>query len=153
MDWTAFLSALGGSAVGTGILGVFLKSWLDYKLTVARDAEARASDLREKRREESRAVAEILSEWIRSKYTGEFTNMDRWKLQTVYWRNILGLDHALIEVLFPRLANSPKAVSTNEVIIQARRILLGLDKPDVPAGGLNVWPPETKTNPSTPLDH
>jgi len=62
MDWTAFFSGFGGSAVGTGILGILLKSWLDHRLTAARDAEAKADEQREKRREESRAVAEILSE-------------------------------------------------------------------------------------------
>ena len=103
MNWTSFLSALGGTAVGAGILGIFLKAFLDHRLALA----LRASDLMEKRREESRAVAEILSEWVRGSYTGNFTNEDRWKLQTVYWKNILGLDHSLIEVLFPRLANSP----------------------------------------------
>jgi len=64
----------------------------------------------------------------------------------VYWKNILGLDRALIEVLFPRLANAPNAVSTNEVIVQARRILLGLDKADIPAASLNNWlPNDTKS--------
>jgi hypothetical protein len=147
MDWTAFLSGFGGSAVATGILGILLKSWIDHRLTTARDAAAREGAVREKRREESRAVAEILSEWVRSSYTGQLTNEDRWKLQTVYWKNILGLDRAIIEVLFPRLANLPDAPSTDEVIVQARRILLGLDKADVPATGLNHWLPEPKANP------
>jgi len=79
-----FFSGLAGAALGAGaatsIFGLLLGTWLVHRLTLAREAEARASALREKRREESRAVAEILSEWVRSSYTGRFTNEDRWKL-------------------------------------------------------------------------
>ena len=126
---------------GTGVLGILLKAWLDHRLTVIRDAEKRAHDVREKRREESRAVAEILSEWLRSAYTGSFTNEDRWKLQTVYWKNVLGLDRALIELLLPRLANKPGAVSNNKLIVEARRLLLDLEEADLSENGLNTWLP------------
>lgn len=142
----SFFSSMAGAALAAGattsIFGLLLGTWLVHRLTLTREAETRANALREKRREDSRAVAEILSEWVRSSYTGQFTNEDRWKLQTVYWKNILGLDRALIDVLFPRLANAPNAVSPEEVIVQARRILLGLDKADIPADGLNHWLPE-----------
>ena len=68
-------------------------------------------------------------------------NEDRWRLQTIYWKNILGLDKRLIDLLFSRLANDPYAVGTNEMIVQARKILLGLDKPDILAKELNNWLP------------
>lgn len=145
MDWNAFLSGLAGAAVSMGILGVLLGALLNHSFTKAREAEARAVETREKRREESRAVAEILAEWTRSSYTGHFTNEDRWKLQAVYWRNILGLDHGLIELLRPRLANVPGSASTNELIVEARKTLLGLSAPDIAADSLNTWLPVNDT--------
>ena len=84
---------------------------------------------RQKRREASAAVVEILAEWSsHSSYLGrEQTNEERWKLQITYWRNILLLDKALIGLLLPRLANAPNAADTNELIVQARKILLELN--------------------------
>lgn len=133
-----FISSALGAGAATSIVGILLGKWLDQRFTLAREKESRA----EKRREESRAVAEILSVWVRSSYMGKPTNEDLWKLQSVYWENILGLDGALLDVLCPRLANAPDAASTNEVVVQARRILLGLDKPDITAERLNTWPPQ-----------
>ena len=139
MDWIAFASGFGGAALGTGILGVLLQTWLEHRLTTVRDIEAREIARKDKQREESRAVAEILSEWVRSTYTGKFENEDRWRMQSTYWKNILGLDPKLIALLFPRLANAPGAVGTNELIVQARKILLGLDSPDIKMEDLNNW--------------
>ena|SRR5947208_16993898 len=106
---------------------------------------------REKRREETRAVAEILAEWIRPAYMGQPSNEDLWRIQTTYWKNILGLDRELIEILFPRLANVPGAVDTNEIIVQARRIVLGLSKADLNAADLNNWRPLTKRDKAADL--
>lgn len=148
MDWTAILSAIGASAITTGILGILLGAWVNHRLTTIRDTETRASALREKRREESRAVAEILSEWIRSRYTGSFSNEDRWKMQTTYWKNILGLDKRLIDVLFPLLALAEGNRGTNEMIVQARKILLDLKQPDIKATDLNNWLPIRDESPT-----
>ena len=96
MDMTTFFSALAGSAISTGILGILIGAWIDHRFTLVREAETRAAAAREKRREESRAVAEILAEWIRSAYMGQPSNEDLWRMQTTYWKNILGLDRELI---------------------------------------------------------
>jgi hypothetical protein len=151
MDWPAFLSGIAGTAVGAGVFGVLLNTLLLHRLTKARDAESRAFELREKRQEESRAVVEILSEWVRPRYTGEIesgevSNDTLWKMQTTYWRNIMGLDPHLIKLLFPRLANEKDAVSVHELIVQARGILLGLAEPDLEADDLNRWPPSRGPN-------
>jgi hypothetical protein len=139
MDWMAFLSGFGGAALGAGILGVLLESWLDHRFSRVREIEAREIQRKEKQRDESRAVAEILSEWVRSTYTGKFENEDRWRMQTTYWKNILGLDPKLIRLLFPRLANAPGAVPTNELIVQARKMLLNLQEVDIKYDELNNW--------------
>lgn len=86
--------------------------------------------------------AEILGEWVRSNYNGKTTNEDLWKLQTTYWKNVMLLDRELLLVLLPALGHAPGAASANEIIVQARRVLLGLSKPDIPAAGLNYWPPK-----------
>jgi hypothetical protein len=140
----SFVGAAIGAGAATTIAGIVLAAWLDDRLTQSRERQSRASALAERRREESRAIADILAEWVRSSYTGKSTNEDHWRLQTVYWKNILGLDRALLGILLPRLANTPDAVTTNEVIVQARRVLLGLDQPDITAASLNNWPPERK---------
>ncbi len=141
MDTTTFFSALAGSAISTGILGILIGALITHRFTVAREAATRAAAAREKRREESRAVAEILAEWMRSVYMGQPSNEDLWRLQTTYWKNILGLDRELITMLLPRLENAPGAVDTNEIIVQTRRIVLGLAKADLKAADLNNWPP------------
>ena len=83
MDWSAFFSGLAGAAVSTGILGILLGALLTHWFARARAEELRVADIKDKRREESRAVAEILSEWTRSTYTGHFDNEDQWKLQSL----------------------------------------------------------------------
>jgi hypothetical protein len=142
MNWTAFFSGMSGAAISTGIFGIILGAWLNHRLTRGREAEARANALGEKRREESRAIAEILAEWVRPIYMGTHTNEDRWKMQATYWRNILGLDKRLIELLFPLLAHSTTSPGTNEMIVQARKVLLDLKQPDIAATELNNWLPE-----------
>jgi len=142
MDWTTFLSAMGGAAASTGIFTVLVGAWVNHRLAKVREAERRASTLREKQREESRAVAEILAEWVRPRYAGNYSNEDRWKMQATYWKNILALDKRLITLLFPLLANAQGNSGTNELIVQTRKLLLNLDEPDIQARDLNNWLPE-----------
>jgi len=144
MDMTTFFSALAGSAISTGILGILIGALINHRFTLAREAETRAAAAREKPREESRAVAEILAEWIRPAYMGQPSNEDIWRLQTAYWKNILGLDRELVTILLPRLENVAGAVEINEIIVQARRIVLGLAEADLKAADLNNWPPLPK---------
>jgi hypothetical protein len=138
----AFFATAIGTALGSGIAITLLGTFIAHKLTVARETEARAALIREKRREESRAVAEIISEWVRPTYTGKFTNEDRWKLQTIYWKNILGMDESLVRILGARLANDPNAKSVRELLVEARKVLLGLPKLDLSAEMLNSWEPD-----------
>jgi hypothetical protein len=143
MDWTVFLSAMGGAAVSTGILGGLVGAWVTHRLSKIREAESRANALREKQREGCRAVADILAEWVRPTYAGTYSNEDRWKMQTTYWKNILGLDKRLINVLFPLLACAEGHLGTNEVIVRTRAVLLDLKEPDLQASNLNNWLPVT----------
>ncbi len=103
---------------------------------------AEQRQLQEKRREKSAAIVDILAEWIRSSYSGEFSAEDRWTLQRTYWKNILWLDKELLDKLLPRLANLKDAPSTNEIIVQTRKILLKLKEPDISENQLNNWLPE-----------
>ena len=141
MDWNAFGSAVLGAGIGSSLTGILLKTWLDHRLAVER---AQLDDQRrrqEKRREASVAVADILAEWVRSSYLGESSNENRWRLQVAYWKGILSLDKRLLDLLIPALAHQPGAVGSNELIVQARRILLDLEKPDIQAIQLNNWLP------------
>jgi hypothetical protein len=54
------------------------------------------------------------------------------------------LDKELLDALLPALAKKPGAASTNEIIIQTRKVLLGLSKPDIDADQLNNWMPQPK---------
>ena len=142
MDWTAFVSGLIGGGFGSTIVGVLLKTWLDRMLRseAARFAEER--ELLNKRREASTAVADIVAEWTRPTYTEKFSNEDRWRLQTSYWKNIMWLDKELLDLVLPALARAPGAAGSHELIVQARRVLLGLREPDISADQLNTWSPK-----------
>jgi hypothetical protein len=71
------------------------------------------------------------------------TNEEKRQLQATYRENICCLIKELINLLFPRLANAKDAVSTNELIVQARKYLLHQAEPDIKASDLNNWTPET----------
>ena len=136
VDWSSFLSALLGAGLSSG----FLKLYIDHRLQIEREKRKESLEHRQKIRDASAAVVDILAEWTRTTYTGEeFTDEAKWRLQTVYWRNILWLDKELLELIRSRLANRPDAVDTNEIIVQARRILLELKEPDITVNDLNVW--------------
>lgn len=145
MDWSAFLSGLIGASFASTLVGLLLKTWLDHRLTIERTKAQEDRQILQKRREASAAVADILAEWVHSAYTGELSNEDRWRLQTVYWKNILWLDKELLDVLLPALAWKPGAANTNEIIIRTRKVLLGLKEPDLSADQLNNWLPMPKT--------
>jgi|GEM_PF-1947247 len=142
IDWTTLITGL----VGGGLGGALIKTVLDHWLNVKRSSKAEERQLLQKKREASLAVAEILSEWVRPSYTGQFSNEDRWRLQSVYWKNILWLDKALLDLLRPILERDPKAPGTNEMIVQARKVLLGLDTADLSGNQLNTWMPDEREN-------
>ena len=78
----------------------------------------------EKRREENRAVAELLAEWVRPKYASHYSNDDRWtNADHVLEENILTLDKRSLTLLLPLLANAQGNVGTNELIVQTRKVL------------------------------
>jgi len=142
VDWSNFISALIGALSGGSFAGILVKMYLDHKLKIERQELAEERLHRQNQREASVAVAEILGEWVRSTYSGgSMTNEQRWHLQVTYWKNILLLDKQLIDLLFPLLANARGSIGSNEMIVQARKVLLGLDKPDIKGTDLNNWLP------------
>jgi heme exporter protein D len=138
MDWLTF----GTSLLGAGFVGAMIQILLGHKLRIRETELAEQRQREQRHREASAAVAEVLGEWIRSTYTGTFSNEDRWRLQTVYWKNIMLLDKELVDLIIDRLANVGDAVGTNELIVQARKVLFGLEQPDISAAKLNNWLPE-----------
>lgn len=141
MDWpTAFSSVFAG--VGGGVFGSLLTIWVQHRLSIDRDKLAEERMAMQKRREACSAVADILGEWVKPNYMGSETNVNRWHIQTTYWRNILSLDKDLVKLLLPRLANSPESAGVNEIIVEARRIVLNLKERDMQPSDLNNWPPE-----------
>lgn len=142
MEWSSFISGVIGAFFGGGAGGVFLKIYLDHKLKIERSEISEKRLQFQKQREASTAVAEILSSWVRPNYhQGLMTNEQRWEIQTTYWKNILLLDKRLINQLFPLLAHDKGAITTNEMIVQARKTLLDLEEPDIKADDLNNWSP------------
>ncbi len=142
MEWSSFISGVIGAFFGSGAGGILLKIYLDHRLTIERSELAEKRLQLQKQQDASVAVVEILGEWVRSTYLGDsITNEQRWQLQTTYWKNILLLDKSLIDQLFPLLAQAPGSEGTNEMIVQTRRILLGLKEPDIKATDLNNWLP------------
>ena len=143
MEWSNSISYVVSAFFGGGAVGFLLKTYLDHRLTIRRSRLTEKRNFLQKRREASGAVAEILGQWVHSTYLGQqITNEQRWKLQTVYWKNILLLDKKLIDELFPLLACNGDSISTNDMIVRVRQVLLGLDKPDIKAADLNNWLPE-----------
>ncbi|HOI82400.1 MAG TPA: hypothetical protein PLK59_08945 [Synergistales bacterium] len=141
MDWpTAFSSVFAG--VGGGVFGSLLTIWVQHRFNIARDKLAEERIKMQKTREASSAVADILGEWIKSKYMDSENNINRWHIQTTYWRNIMSLDKDLVKLLVKRFANLPESPEINEIIVEARRILLDLKEQDIKPSDLNTWPPE-----------
>jgi len=141
MDWpTAFSSVFAG--IGGGVFGSLLTIWVQHRLNIDRDKLAEERMIIQKRREACSAVADILGEWIKPNYRGSENNINRWRIQTTYWRNILSLDKDLVKLLLPRLANLPESADVNEIIVEARRIVLDLKEKDIKPSDLNNWPPE-----------
>jgi len=129
MDWLSFASSAAGAIIGTIPVGVIVTKHLEHNLV-----------LRQKRRDANAAVIEILAKWVRPTYLGRpMTDEERWDLQTTYWKNILLLDKEIIAILFPRLANKPDAVGTNDVIVEVRTILLKQRRADIAGKDLNTW--------------
>ena len=141
MDWTSFLSGLLGAGFGSTLVGIILSSKLENRFKIERKRLFDKMQFEQKRREASKAIVDILAEWIRPKYENGSSNKDRWQLQKTYWENILLLDKDLFDLLSSRLANEPDAVDTNELIVQVRRVLLDLDQPDISSDKLNTWKP------------
>lgn len=141
MDWGAFLSGLVGAGFGSTLVGILLKSWIDHRLGIERMEIGDRLKREQKRRDASKAVADILGEWVYPTYVPPDDNEKRWRIQKAYWRGILGLDKPLLDVLLPLLAHQPGHVGTNEMIVRARAALLGLEKPDLMAAQLNNWEP------------
>jgi hypothetical protein len=141
VDWSSLFSGFLGAGLGGGVLTLYL----DHRFSIRRDKLREERAARLKQRNATAAVVEIISEWVRTAYLGtEFDGEAKWRLQTTYWKNILLLDKELVCLICPRLANDPGAVDTKELIVQARRILLGLKMPDIHASELNTWPPKDK---------
>lgn len=142
MEWSSFISGVIGAFFGGGAGGILLKLYLDHKLQIERSEIAEERLKLQKQREASGAVAEILSAWVKNNYYETIPkNEQRWIIQSTYWKNILLLDKRLIDELFPLLAHKPGSISTNEMIVRTRQILLNLGDPDIKADELNNWPP------------
>lgn len=136
MDWSSFFSAVLGAGVGGGLI----KLYLDHRLSIERDRRKEDLLSRQRQRDASAAVVDILSEWVRTTYTGEqFDGPAKWRMQTTYWRNILLLDKELLDILLPKLAGAPGSAPTNEIVVQVRKVLLGHTTPDISAKDLNLW--------------
>jgi hypothetical protein len=139
MDLTAAVVNFLVGALGAGFVGAILKVWLDHKLSVQRGELGEERELRRKKRESSTAVVEILTEWVRFLYKDPITGDDLWRLQATYWKNIMWLDADLVKALTPLLVWREDAPTSGEVIIQARKTLLGLSKPDLTEDDLVKW--------------
>lgn len=132
IDWSFIITLLSGIGIGS-----LLSVLLSYYLNIRREEEV-------KRREASIAVADLLSEWVRSTYINVDLNEAHWRLQSLYWKTILRLDKKILDILLPRLANKKGAINTNEIIIKCRQTLLDLKDPDLKPEELNNWLPVEK---------
>ncbi len=130
--WLELLQNILGAFLGAGIIAAIFGYWFE---------ERRRKEI--KKEEAVEAVSELLAEWIRSGYISNVSeNEARWRLQSMYWKTVLRLDKKILDVLIPRLANKEDAVPTNEVIVEVRKALLNLKKPDIKASDLNNWLPK-----------
>jgi hypothetical protein len=136
-----------GIGLISGAVGGILVSLVDSYLATRREKRAESREQGRKVREASAAVVDLLSEWVRPTYVrddGKATNEDLWTMQRECWRTLIWLDERLVKLLVSRLANSPDAVDTGQIVIQARKILLGLHKTEL--ASVNHWPPKRRAN-------
>ena len=92
MDWSSFLSGLIGAGFGSTFVGILLNLWIDHRLNIERKTLFDKMEFEQKRRESSKAIVDILSEWIHPKYMDSSSNEERWKLQKAYWTPLQLLD-------------------------------------------------------------
>jgi hypothetical protein len=69
MDWSTILASASGAVVGAPV-GILIKSGIEHFFNVRRDTLAQQRLSRQKRRDASIAVVEILAEWTHSSYLG-----------------------------------------------------------------------------------
>lgn len=130
-DWNIFLVGLG--------IGTLVPSYILFLLQIKREEEV-------KKREASIAVADLLSEWVRASYFNDHSNKAQWKMQSIYWKTILRLDKRILDILIQLFSYSKKSLTTNEVIVKCRQILLNLKEPDLKPEELNKWLPKRKNS-------
>lgn len=130
--WLELFQDTIAAFLGAGIVTAIFGYWFE---------ERRRKEI--KKEEAIEAVSELLAEWIRSNYISDVSeNEARWRLQSIYWKTVLRLDKEILDVLIPRLANKEDAVSTNEIIVEVRKVLLDLKNSDIKARDLNSWLPK-----------
>ena len=137
MDWADV-----GIGLVSGVVGGALVSIVNNRLAIRREELAEARETRRRIHEASAAVADLLSAWIKPRYTredGKATNEDRWMMQRECWKTLMWLDENLVRLVVKRLANRPDALPAGQVIVEARKILLDLD--DTALTDVNYWPP------------
>jgi len=150
MGWLTFFSTTITGLIA-GALGSLITILLQHRFNITRDKLAEERIKMQKTREASSAVADILGEWIKSKCMDSENNINRWHIQTTYWRNIMSLDKDLVKLLVKRFANLPESPEINEIIVEARRILLDLKEQDIKPSDLNTWLPE-ESSPRTAVN-
>ena len=138
--YSTFSQVIAGFGIGALVSSLFTM-WIQYHLDIRRDKFLEERIRLQKSREACAAVAEILGEWVKPAYMVIDQNDARWQIQTTYWRNILSLDKRLVKLLIPLLAHGPEAVSVNAIIVEARKVVLGLEETDLKPDELNTWLP------------
>ena len=139
MYWKDVLMGL----LGGGLVATLFQVYLNHRFSQRRERAAENREQERRIREASAAVANLIGTWVRPSYfrkDGHATNEDRWEIQTAYWEAIMWLDEDLLRKVIQLLARQ-NGQTTNQVIVEARRVLLGNAKTTLSANELNNWLP------------
>ena len=134
--------SVSGSVVSIAMLILILKNWfitrlqLSVKAEYDRQTEVYKRDL--DRKEKVEMVAELLAEWIQ---TETVTDEQRLILNKLSFKSALWLERDLVVELSKCLQLKPDAKSTFDIVLFARKKLLGVS--DLEISDITYWKRET----------
>jgi hypothetical protein len=131
---------------GGGFVVAITQILLSHRLSIRQDKAAEKRHKQQRIRESSVAVAEVIGEWVRPSHTrdgGRPTGEDLWRIQTTYWRAMLWLDEELLKKLAELMAGAYGGPTTNQMLVEARRALLGAENTQIQSEETPTWLPSS----------
>ncbi len=147
--WEAIVAALLSSAITITVVGLLGKSWLEARLKASIDHEYKKQFeifTRElNRKEKVELVAELVAEYMKTPYGEKLDREQRLLLNKLSFKANLWLPGELAKELGKRLQNKKDAKSPFELILVARKLLIGEE--GITQDDITWWEPGQETRP------